>query len=25
MFDGRNIYTREAMRTHGFQYFSIGR
>jgi UDPglucose 6-dehydrogenase len=25
IFDGRNIYTREVMRTHGFQYFSIGR
>ncbi|MCX6544330.1 MAG: UDP-glucose/GDP-mannose dehydrogenase family protein [Acidobacteria bacterium] len=25
IFDGRNIYAREVMRTHGFQYFSIGR
>jgi len=25
IFDGRNIYTRDVMRTHGFQYFSIGR
>jgi UDPglucose 6-dehydrogenase len=25
IFDGRNIYSREVMRTHGFQYFSIGR
>ncbi|MEI6666907.1 MAG: UDP-glucose/GDP-mannose dehydrogenase family protein [Acidobacteriota bacterium] len=25
IFDGRNIYAREVMRTHGFQYFCIGR
>jgi len=25
IFDGRNIYTPEVMRTHGFEYFSIGR
>jgi UDPglucose 6-dehydrogenase len=25
VFDGRNIYSRELMRAHGFTYFSIGR
>jgi UDPglucose 6-dehydrogenase len=25
IFDGRNIYSKETMRTHGFTYFSIGR
>ena len=25
IFDGRNIYERETMRTHGFTYYSIGR
>jgi UDPglucose 6-dehydrogenase len=25
IFDGRNIYSRDVMKTHGFQYFSIGR
>jgi UDPglucose 6-dehydrogenase len=25
IFDGRNIYSRDLMRTHGFTYFSIGR
>ncbi len=25
IFDGRNVYSRETMRTHGFTYFSIGR
>jgi UDPglucose 6-dehydrogenase len=25
VFDGRNIYNRELMRTHGFTYYSIGR
>ncbi len=25
IFDGRNVYSKEAMRTHGFTYFSIGR
>jgi UDPglucose 6-dehydrogenase len=25
VFDGRNIYSRELMRTHGFTYYSIGR
>jgi UDPglucose 6-dehydrogenase len=25
IFDGRNIYNREQMRTHGFTYYSIGR
>jgi UDPglucose 6-dehydrogenase len=25
IFDGRNVYSKETMRTHGFTYFSIGR
>lgn len=25
LFDGRNIYTRDVMRTHGFTYYAIGR
>jgi UDPglucose 6-dehydrogenase len=25
IFDGRNIYNRDVMRTHGFTYFSVGR
>ena len=25
VFDGRNIYQRDAMTAHGFTYFSIGR
>jgi UDPglucose 6-dehydrogenase len=25
IFDGRNLYSKETMRTHGFTYFSIGR
>jgi UDPglucose 6-dehydrogenase len=25
VFDGRNIYSKDLMRTHGFTYYSIGR
>ena len=25
LFDGRNMYTRDAMATHGFHYYSVGR